>query len=72
MYVTNVCKHVILLLVGNRRTAIVLFVGWRVVGLGGYAILTNSEKLILGVGVCPQSSAATCVFLKFVFRYLTQ
>jgi len=48
MYVANVCKHVILLLVGHRRTAIVLFVGWSVVGLGGYAILTNSKKFILG------------------------
>jgi len=50
MYVANVCKHVILLLIGYRRPAIVLFVGWRVVGLGWYAILTNSEKLILGGG----------------------
>jgi len=50
MYVANVCKHVILLLVRNRRTAIVLFVGWREVGLGGYAILTNNEKLMWGGG----------------------
>ena len=34
MYVANIYKHVLLLLVGYKRAAILLFGGWRVVGLG--------------------------------------